>query len=98
MSQRHCLNHKDRPAVGLCHQCHAPICEECRYEAPADGLFCSQQCYDRYVAYQSRKQAPHRPGRLKSLAVGLFLLLILAAAAVVVVEKVLGIATFSRLF
>ncbi|MFP4058434.1 MAG: hypothetical protein ACLF0G_16320 [Candidatus Brocadiia bacterium] len=82
MGERHCIHHPDRPAAGLCHHCHRPICEECRYEAPSEGLFCSQECYDRHLAYRSRRQPVIRRGRLKSFLVGLVLLAGLAAAVV----------------
>jgi hypothetical protein len=98
MPQRYCLTHKDRPAVGLCQQCHRPICEQCRYDEAPHGLFCSSECYDRHLAYHSRKQPPARSSRLKSLAVGLLLLLVLAGAAAVVAERVFGIAIVRRIF
>jgi len=82
MSQRHCIRHTDRPAIGNCFQCHKPICGECRYEGAADGLFCSRECYDAYLAYQSRKQPVVKRGRLKSLVVGLLVLAVVGAGAI----------------
>jgi hypothetical protein len=84
MTDRHCLRHKDRPAIGNCYQCHKPMCAECRY-APtlSEGLFCSQACYDQYLAYQSRKRPALKPSRLKRLVVAAVLLALLAAAVLV---------------
>lgn len=98
MPERYCLTHKDRLAVGLCHQCHKPVCEECRYDEAPEGLFCSRECYDKYLAYHSRKQQPVKGSRLKSLVVGLILLIVLAGAAAVVAERVFGIAVLKRIF
>ena len=82
--QRDCIRHTGRPAVGQCYLCHKPICEECRYVAPAYGVFCSQECYDRYIAYHSRKQPVIRGSRLKSMVVGLVILAVLAAGVIFV--------------
>ncbi|MFW6161462.1 MAG: B-box zinc finger protein [Planctomycetota bacterium] len=98
MPQRYCLTHKDRPAVGLCHQCHKPLCEECRYDEAPQGLFCSRECYDQHLAYHSRKRPAVRRSRLKSLVVGLVLLLVLGGAAAVVAQTVFGIAVLERIF
>ena len=84
MPERNCLNHKDRPAIGQCNLCHKPICEACRYAAPAQGLFCGAECYDKFVAYQGRRQPVVRSSPLKSLVVGLLILAALAAGAVVI--------------
>ena len=84
MPQRQCINHTERPAAGQCNLCHKPICEECRYgEAPA-GLFCSRECYDKHLAYGSRKQAVLHSSRLKSMVIGIVVLAVVAAVAVYV--------------
>jgi hypothetical protein len=90
-TQTHCINHKGRPAVGHCYQCHKPLCEACRYEAAAEGLFCGQACYDHYLAYQARKRPPLRSSRLGSLLIGLLVLAVLAAAALYVGGGKLGL-------
>jgi hypothetical protein len=90
-TETHCVNHKDQPAIGHCHQCHKPLCEACRYDAAAEGLFCDQACYDRYLAYQASKRPPLKRGRLKSLLVGLLFLIVLAAAALYVGGGMLGL-------
>lgn len=38
-----CLNHEDRPAATMCHQCHKPICKSCVMMTPR-GAFCSTEC------------------------------------------------------
>ena len=38
-----CLNHKEQPAVTMCHQCHKPICKSCVTVTP-QGSFCSSEC------------------------------------------------------
>ena len=83
-AQRDCINHTGTPAVGQCNLCHKPICEQCRYAAPTDGLFCSQECYDKFIAYHSRKQPVLKRSRLKSMVVGLVILAVVAAVAVFV--------------
>ena len=89
MPQRYCLTHKERPAVGQCNLCHKPICEECRYAGPAEGLFCSAECYDKYLAYHSRKQPVVRSSRLKSLVIGCLIVLAIAAVALFVGGRIL---------
>ncbi len=91
MSQRHCINHKDTPAIGQCHQCHKPICEACRYDEAPEGLFCSSTCYDHYLAYHSRRQPVVRGSRLKSMAIGCAIVLAAAIGLAGVAQFVLGI-------
>ena len=38
-----CMNHRDRPASTMCHQCHKPICRSCVVVTPT-GSFCSSEC------------------------------------------------------
>lgn len=80
MPQRHCIHHPGRPAIGNCYQCHKPLCEACSYDAPTDGIFCNQSCYDQYLAYQSRKRPSARPSPLKKVVAALVVLAVLAAA------------------
>jgi len=84
MGQRDCIHHTGTPAVGQCHLCHKPICQACKAATPGEGLFCSQECYDGYIAYQGRKQPVIRGSRLKSIIIGLLLLLALAAGLIYV--------------
>jgi len=91
VAQRFCLEHTDRPAIGLCHQCHKPICEECRYDEAPEGLFCSRECYDRHLAYHSRKPPEIKGSRLKSMAVGCLILLVVVAVLAALADRVLGI-------
>ena len=88
---RHCIHHTDRPAVGLCHQCHKPICVDCCYDVPTDDVFCSRECYDRYLAYHSRKPPAIRRSGLKSLAVGCLILLVAGVGLAIVAQRVLGL-------
>jgi len=38
-----CVNHKERPAATMCHQCHSPVCKACT-TVTAHGSFCSSEC------------------------------------------------------
>ena len=82
MAKRDCIRHTGTPAIGQCYLCHKPICEECRFDTPSEGIFCGQECYDKYIAYQGRKQPLLRSPRLKSMAIGLLIIIVLAAAAI----------------
>lgn len=80
MPERHCIHHADRPAIGNCFQCHKPLCEDCNYDAPTDGIFCDQVCYDRYVAYQGRRKPAYKGSPLRKVVSVLIALAVLAAA------------------
>ena len=80
MAARHCINHPDVPAVGHCYQCHRPICNACRYPTGSPDIFCSEGCYDQYLAYQSRRRPEASGSPLRGLGVALFVLAALGLA------------------
>ena len=50
-----CFFHSGRPAVIRCKQCGKPLCSECR-KITADGIFCSDECAQRYGVFAERAE------------------------------------------
>jgi len=97
--ERNCIRHHDRPAVGQCFQCHRPLCEACRFDEAAAGVFCGQECYDQHMAYQGRKQAVIKQGGgLKSMVLGLVFLAAIVLGAIYIGGGKMGLPILKSLY
>jgi hypothetical protein len=77
---RTCLNHKDRPAATMCHQCHKPVCKACLLLTP-EGSFCSSACGVLYGQFKERMRQG-RPAGSSQLAMPIALALLLVVLLV----------------
>ncbi|MBN1866756.1 hypothetical protein JW916_05645 [Candidatus Sumerlaeota bacterium] len=53
MAKNMCRHHPEVFASGVCKQCAIPICDECKTVRP-QGIFCCEECADRFAAFQDR--------------------------------------------
>ncbi len=73
-----CVNHREQPAVTMCHQCHKPVCTTCTVVSPL-GRFCSPECNLLHREFKDRfKAAP--PKRQAGAAAVLVILVVLTLA------------------
>jgi hypothetical protein len=81
---RTCVNHPIKEATAQCKACHKPLCDECK-KITDTGIFCSDDCYERFKDFSKRAEALPMPKRnpfarllnfLKKLAILIVILLI----------------------
>jgi len=61
MAKDRCRYHPNLFSSGVCRQCGIPLCDACKI-LRAEGIFCSGECWDKYVKFQQRISA-HRSVR-----------------------------------
>ncbi len=79
-----CLNHREQPAVTMCHQCHKPICKSCTMVTP-HGSFCSSECSIIFREFKEKMKAS-AAARKPSLGLRLIVLLLLVAGAFILIH------------
>ena len=59
---RTCINHPIKEATTQCKACHKPLCDECKMLTDI-GVFCSQECHDRFKDFTKKAEALPMPKR-----------------------------------
>ncbi len=69
-----CVNHKDAPAMTMCHRCHKPVCTPCTLVTP-QGSFCSPECAVMFREFKDKlKEEKERPTGFFTKAAAVFVL------------------------
>ena len=70
-----CANHREQPAVTMCHQCHKPVCTSCTVVTPL-GRFCSPECGLLHREFKDKFKAG-APKKQTGAAIALVVLILL---------------------